>query len=264
MPHAPSCRTGGPTRGATAERRDLPLLVLLVAAALAAPAPARAAGNQFATILIHTLSPTSKNSCVRAENLPAHCSDFEDGVHNLALYPTTYFAYVLVANGSPETGVSGIQFGIEYEGGANGATDGAGIDIYGWTACSTLELVTPPGGGINAWPNPNSGMLLVWNAPENCQMSGNEELGVVATAGYFYLGAMSTAELRLEPRQVDNAARVFDCAGQEDTFLPCFLDYYMQLGRIGFNMPGYNPTCTLHCPDPVVPATWSGIKTLLR
>jgi hypothetical protein len=240
------------------------LLTLLTLLPIAFPTTARAAGNQNAAIMLHALTPLSKTACVRTENVPANCLGYEAGVSHLALYPTTYFAYVLLVNGDPVGGVGGIQFGIDYVGGANGAADGAGIEIYSWLACSTLELVTPPGGGINAWPNPNSGTLLVWNESVNCQRSGNDALGVVATAGYFYIGAIGPDVLRLEPRQVDNAARVFNCSSQEDTFFACFDDFYFQLGSLGFGQPGYNPACLEYCPDPIVPTTWSDIKTLLE
>jgi hypothetical protein len=236
----------------------------LVLTALAFPAgDARAAANRDAKIMLHALSPTVKNACNRTGLRPANCTGFV--TNNLELYPSSYFAYVLVVEGSLGQGVAGVQFGIDYPGPANGATDGDQLDIWGWTLCATIEFVTPPGGAINAWPNPDSGTLITWDANAACQITGNVITGVVAVAGYFYCGSYAPTLLRIVPRQVDGYAKVADCASVEDIVYTDANDNFTYLGALGFGRSGINPCGRIGCfCSPVVGTSWSGVKTLLH
>ena len=221
-----------------------------------------AAGNREAKIMLHGLAPIAKAACTREALRPSFCSGFV--TNNLALLPETHFAYVLVVNGSVTEGVAGAQFGIDYPGPANGAGDGAGLEIYGWTRCATLDFQTPEGGGINTWPNPNSGILVTWDAVNACQTTGYAVIGAVAVAGYFYCGAYEPTRLRIVPRQVDGQAKVANCASVEDIVYHDTIDAFTFLGAIGFGQPGINPCGIIGCfCSPVEAATWSGVKTLL-
>lgn len=234
-------------------------------AGVAAPSPARAAGNQDAIIMLHALSPIiSKTACVRAENTPGTCAYFTAGVHNLALYPTTYYAYVLVARGDALNGVASTRFGIDYAGGANGATDGSGIEVYDWTPCGDLEFPTTASGSVRAWPNPNSGNIIVWDVSTNCQLSGSPELGVVAPAGFFYLASHEPATIQLGLHPTNGEATVGDCASRLDFIETCPNSNNFRFGALGFSLLGFNPACTQYCGTPVEETTWTGIKTLFR
>ena len=222
---------------------------------------ARAAGNLYAKIMLHGLLPTAKAPCTRSDLLPANCTGFR--TNNMPLYPETRFAYVLVVDGSLLEGVAGLQFGIDYPGGADGATDGAGLEIWDWNLCATLEFQSPPGGAINPWPNPDSGTLITWDATTRCQTTGNASVGVVAVAGYFYCGAYSPALLRIVPRQVDGQAKVSNCGSVEDVVYTSPSDFGTHLGALGFGQAGINPCGRVACGcSPVEPTTWSAVKTL--
>lgn len=203
-------------------------------------------------ILLHVRDVTTKNTC--SLGLVTTCEGTDQ---TGALYPALYHVHVIVAKGDSIENIAGVQFGILYDGPSNGASDLAGIDIFGWTLCATLEFQAPPGGGVNAWPNPNSGTLITWDAILRCQTTD------ITTAGFFYMGAYGPDELRIVRRQVDNSAKVADCASAEAPAIP--------EGALGFatfsageSVSGCNP-CVVDCaPVAVQPTTWSGIKTLLR
>lgn len=164
---------------------------------------AHAGPNANAKILLHLLAPTTKNACTRAAAAPT-CSEI---VTAGALYPQAYFAYLLVTDADSTAGVAGVQCGISY----NGAPS-AGVEIYSWTNCATLEFSS---GG---WPMSGSGNLITWDSTARCQRNqpGGPGTGVVAVAGYFYCAAYGSDTLRITIREVDGTARVASCAAIED------------------------------------------------
>jgi hypothetical protein len=226
------------------------VLVLGVAAVGTTTALAAVNPNQ-AKILLHAKGVTTKNACSPVTTTCAGADATAD------LYPALYHVHVLVAKGDSVQDIAGMQFGILYDGPSSGATDGLGIDIFGWTLCATLEFQQPAGGGANAWPNPNSGNLITWDAILRCQTTE------ISSAGYFYMGAYGPDELRIVNRQADNQAKVADCSSAE---APPLTE-----GALGFlafssgeSVAGCNP-CLIDCaPVPVQATTWSGIKTLLK
>jgi hypothetical protein len=245
-------------------KRILAPLVLAGLAVAALSTGAQAAGNANAKIMLMRLAPTTKTQCTRTQLRPADCTGY-DGVSNLALYPTLHFAYVLVVDGSLAEGIAGVQFGIDYQtSNAGSASDGVGLDIYGWTLCATLEFQAPAGGAVNSWPNANSGNLVTWDAILACQQTGNANIGAVGVVGYFYCGAYGDDVLRIERRQVDDAAKVANCASAEDVTFDSPNPAETFLGALGFgNGVGINP-CGRELPVPVESTTWSGVKTLLK
>jgi len=216
--------------------------ILAGAALLAISSESFAAANANAKIAIHLMTTTTKNQCLRAR---VACQSI---VTSRGLYPELSFAYVLVTDGNAAEGISGLQFGIQYDG--PGAADGVGLDIFGWAKCTDLEFITP----APAWPNSGGGNLMTWVA---CQVvePGGAGTGVVAVAGYFYCGAYTPACLSVTPRPVDSAGKVANCAAQEDiiTGTPS------HFGRGCFgSTSGYNP-CGLI--TPIENTTWSAIKS---
>lgn len=208
--------------------------------------------NQRAKLLIHLGTNTTKNAC--GQN-PPRC---EKVITQGKLFPRTYFAYLLVADGSASYGVGGAQFGINYT-----AQPGAGVDVFGWSLCATLEF--PSTGPNGPWPAAGSGNLITWDVTQRCQRyePSGSGTGVVATVGYFYVGAYSPDPLRITPRPVDGLAKVAACDGTEDVIAGPGnrSSQAYQLGYAYFSpegdWSGYNP-CDLVAP--VVPTTWSAIK----
>src|SRR5512140_3523843 len=90
--------------------------------------------NANAKIQLHLAAPTTKAMCTRTIAKPA-CSAI---VTHGNLYPSLYFAYVLVTDGDATAGIAGLQFGIQYHGAL-----GAGVDVYTWTLCAALEFQQP-------------------------------------------------------------------------------------------------------------------------
>ena len=231
-------------------KRALASVLVAGLATVALSTDSFAGANANAKIQLHLLSPTTKQQCTRLAATPACNGIITQG----ALYPTLYYAYVLVTDGNAAAGVAGVQFGIAYTG--PGATDGAGIDIYGWALCATLEFQSP----TPAWPNSGAGNLITWDANTRCQRFvpvGNDPAnGVTSAAGYFYMAAYGPGTMAITPRPTDGVAKVADCSASEDiiTGTPS------HLGSLGFGgQPGYNP-CGLI--TPTVNTTWGSVKTI--
>jgi hypothetical protein len=241
-------------------KRVLATAVLAGIATVALSTGAHAAGNANAKIMLHALAKTTKNQCLRPANIPATCSAYDPGVNNLALYPTNYFAYALVVNGSQTEGIAGAQFGLSYQGGVDPLGGFTPISVYGWTLCATLEFSSPS----PAWPNPGSGNLVTWNAtgPQCTAPPGNATIGAVGVAGYFYMAAYETSLFRLIPRPADGVAKVANCGSVEDNVIVNPDDNQTFLGALGFGRPGINP-CGRVVIVAVEPSTWSGVKTLV-
>ena len=240
-------------------QRALRTAILAGFATVALSTGAQAAGNSNAKIMLHALPTTTKNPCTRVQNVPtAGCPGYDAGIDNKALYPTYHYAYLLVVNGSQVEGVAGVQFGITYDG--PGAADLAGVDIFGWSLCATLEFQSPS----PAWPNSGCGNLVTWDAVTRCQTSGSPALGTVAVGGYFYLGAYAPAIMRVTPRPVDGLAKVANCGSVEDIVFTTPNDAQTFLGAVGFGQPGINPCGRDLPPLAVTPSSWSGVKNLIR
>ena len=84
--------------------------------------PASALTNDDAKVLLHLTARTLTQPCSGAQAHPA-CRDV---VTSGGLYPTLYFAYLLVADGDPVEGIAGVQLGIGYD---SGLIDGVGFDM---------------------------------------------------------------------------------------------------------------------------------------
>lgn len=212
-----------------------------------------AGANANAKILLHVLPTTSKNPCTRSVASPSAAACNAISFNGLSLYPTNYYAYLLVTDGNQAAGIAGLQCGIQY----NQAL-GAGVDVFTWTNCATLEFSS------TGWPASGGGNLITWDNTAKCQRTipaGNDPLnGVVAVAGYFYMGAYTPDLMRVTPRPVDGQAKVGDCAGNEDLIgglgYPAVAPSHLGIAAFG-QAGGYNP-CGL--PTPTQATTWSGIK----
>ncbi len=204
----------------------LPLLSLVPAAALAGPV-------SNAAIALHLMSPTGKSVCTRTGTKPI-CSQI---VTRGDLLPSSYFAYVLVTDGSVSEGVAGLQFGVSYA-----AASEMGVDVYAWTSCADLQFA------MDGWPASGTGIVLTWDSTTNCQRytPSGDSLGVVATVGFFYVTAYSADTLRVTTWPADGMAMVASCTAIPDTLESSTLHPSPpRLGTAVFSqggtVSGYNP-----------------------
>jgi len=235
-------------------------LILSIVSCAAFGASASYAGpNANSKIVLHLGTPLVAGGCTAAQARPA-CS----GVNTSgALYPATYFAYVLVMDADASAGVQGVQFGIDYD-----PVIGSGVDVYGWTNCATLQF--PQTG----WPASGTGNLVTWNSCQQNEPAG-AGTGVVAVVGYFYVGSYSPDVLKLTARPVDGLAVVADCGFSgvyiEDVLSSTGGPGVSALGEVAFSStgaPGYNPCglqigvdCTIEGP-PVVESSTTNTYTV--
>jgi len=140
----------------------LPALLVML------PGPAAAVSyNGQARIAVHLRQPVAKNSCSVA---PPTCF----GINTQGtLYPTGYFAYILVTDVDMAAGFRGVSFGVTYDGDLY-----EGVDIYSWHGCADLEF---PGAG---WPAPGTGNLLSWTSCPTLVEPDGPGTGGTAVAGY--------------------------------------------------------------------------------
>ena len=231
-------------------------LIMIALALLFSNATSVAAGeNANAKILIRLLRGDRFVCSTHAIQPGTNCST----IQTTGCVPMRQFeyAFVLVADASAAAGIAGAQFGIDYDG-----AEGSGVDVWGWTLCATLEF---SGSG---WPNAGTGNLITWDSTKRCQRTepAGPGTGVMAVAGYFYIGTYSADCLRITPRPVDHLAKVADCAAHEDIIGsddPAI--GARALGSACFstdcNVAGYNP-CGLA--TPVRASTWSSIKAMSK
>jgi hypothetical protein len=227
-------------------KRMLASVLVAGLATVALSTVSQAGPNANAKIQLHLLAPTTKSQCTRLSATPACNAVVVQG----GLAPTYYYAYVLVTDGNATAGIAGLEFGIQYNGSPN-----AGVDIFGWTLCATLEFQQPS----PVWPASGGGNLITWDSTNRCQVfePGGPGTGVVANAGYFYLGAYTADILSITVRPVSGFAKVATCAAEEDIVTTGTPSH---LGSAGFGgAPGYNP-CGLI--TPVQPTTWSNVKSI--
>jgi hypothetical protein len=213
-------------------------------------APPPSGSNEQAKILVR-LAQVSESTCV---DVPC------PAIETAGDLSTAYHAYVVVTDGytndQSQSGIAGVQFGIEYDDAA-----GSGVDIMGFTVCADYEFPTA------GWPASGSGNRILWRTFDRCQFiaPGGRGTGVVATAGYFYLSATTNDTFRIRTAPGDGTARVIDCADVETIIVgPGVSPIPSPLGFASFSAeagtPGYNPCGQV----PVKSTTWGGIKALFR
>ncbi|HEX7879597.1 MAG TPA: hypothetical protein VF720_09325 [Candidatus Eisenbacteria bacterium] len=170
-------------------------LFLLAAVILLLPGMAHAASIHDARFFFHLAAPVGKNPCSLRSNPPA-CND----VVTKGQVGPGYFAYIVISNTDATGGLNSGKFGIDYNG-----TAGAGVDIFSWTNCSSIDFPSP------GWPNADTGTILTWDAASchHAVASGT----VMAIGGYFYLSAYTPDEIEMTPRPLDNRLEVSECNG---------------------------------------------------
>lgn len=204
------------------------LIVLLLPALIHAGTAAASSIDGRPKLLIHLATKTTKSTC--GTRGAVACDQVKTAG---ALYPTVYFAYLMVAGADAAAGVGGLQCGLQYDGRA-----GFGVDVFSWNLCATLEFVS------TGWPASGGGNLITWDTATKCQRfePGGTGTGVSAAAGYFYMGAYTPDLLRVTNRPVDGKAKLADCVSNE------MLLFTSDLGAANFtaagNVPGINSCLT--------------------
>lgn len=198
-----------PRRSGPLVVRGSPTLGLGVALLFGAMVPgvpsafSQALTNSDARLALHVVPATGRPACTGSDAAPTCAQIVTQG----GLLPAhSYFVYLLVVKGEAAPGVSGLEAGIAYNG-----MPGAGVDVFGWTSCASLEF--PQQG----WPATGGGNRIGWDSLVRCQRTepGGAGTGVVATAGYFYVGAYGPDLLRLTTHPGSGIAGVVDCAAVE-------------------------------------------------
>lgn len=229
------------------------LLALGAIGLVAGPSSAAVNPNK-PKILLHVKAVTTKTPCgiTALANICDNANTRGDlyaavGSYHMQLIVDLGDSLAAALVNDPLNGVAGVQFGINYPEGA------AGISIFGWTLCATLEFASP---APLAWPVSGSGNLITWNAVTACQRNR------LSCAGFFYLGAYGPGSFRLIKRPADNIAKVADCASLEIVVPESALG--IAAFSSGAVTEGCNP-CLVDCaPVAVAPTTWSKVKTLLN
>ena len=188
--------------------------------------------------------------------------------------------YVVAVQGSPEKGILGVSFGIDY----NPALIGGPGNFLTFTSC-TDGTVLPHSGPNGDFPEPESGICVSWSTCQNTlSPSGNG--GVHTSIGAFYMYVYSAGSFSITPaKNPTDEISVTDCTYNTINLL----DYYDPAlwphlsGRVDFGGgSGYTP-CGHHphlkgeesavsprsssgfCGlTPTVKTTWGVIKDLYR
>ena len=213
----------------------LPLSLALILGACAAPG-AWAGDNSQSMLALHVATRTSKNACTF--KLPSSCNDFTTSTASSGFYTI----YLTIAGYDDTTGVSGAQFGVDYD-----ANNGSGADVMGWSRCSDMEF------SEDTWPAAGTGNLITWDYLGNCQRNDGNPL----MAGAFDVTLYSGDTFSITPRPVDGFAKVSGCNVVEYDITDMIPSH---LGKVAFGSTGYNPC--LGPQTPVHPTTWGSIKTL--
>ena len=217
--------------------------------------PAGATGVEEVVIALHVQAQAQKTGFICTSASPSNqvpplsCAEYN--TQGSLLMPLD--VYVVVAR-VDTIGISGVTFGIDYE----GAAIGTGLDIVEWTLCASgLEFQS------DGWPGPTTGNIVTWLKPEGCatQLIGNDAVHGVVGAFSVYAYGKDTLWIRDHPL-IESRERL---AASDCTGAVAFLEPTSGiLGWAGFGTdPGCNP-CLIPCIVPVRPTTWGAIKTKYR
>lgn len=202
------------------------LIVALLALHWGSPAHASNGPNPNACIALHLVPEESKGKKLCAPNTKGWTELQVSGEIN-----QRYWAYVVVTDFDTDLGLTGIQFGIEYD-----AAPGKGVDILRWQKCSTLEFAS------KSWPEAGTGTLLTWDRNRECE---KEDPVVV---GAFLVEAKTEGQLSLVARPVDGIAAVAACTAS-------VTDVNQSISRIQTKNLGWVAFGSSKGHDPTVPAS---------
>ena len=162
----------------------------LLAALTCAPSLLHAGPHPNGKLLLHVVPAPegTRPGCY------SHPVEKAADIRTAAALGDRFFIYVLIADIDAEAGISGMQFGISYNG-----NEGEGVDVISWQECSLYNF------HLEDWPGADTGNLLTWDQNTDCQTKP------VVVAGYFVVEAHSADRFKLSPRPVDGLARLAAC-----------------------------------------------------
>ena len=146
---------------------------------------------------------------------------------------TSYDLYLVAADGDSATGISGVCFGIDYDGQPQ-----SGLDIFSWISWGDSEY---RGGATGvAWPSDGSGNLILWDH-SHCKKtpaSGDSDGDVSAILGVFYVYAYSTDVFSITKRDYAETPdfSAIGCSGKHAD-----LAFPSHAGKVGFGTAGSDP-----------------------
>jgi hypothetical protein len=140
------------------------------------------------------------------------------------------WVYVIVSGGT-NPGVGALAFGLDYQ-----ASIGSGLEVVDWVACTDTEDADA------LWPNPGSGIRLVWDLDNNCQTEPAPNSGIQALAGAFLIVGYGSGGFRVAAEPSFGSIQVADCNAAVSDLHDC------AGGEINFgDSDGYNPCFTAEC-----------------
>jgi len=164
--------------------------------------PSLAYGDTTCKVALHAVGH-SKNPTCSPTSFP--CNAGESHILTTASVMTTYDVYVIVIDAVPAAGVSGVSFGLLYDG-----DDYSGVDIRSWKSCGNLAFPS------SSWPAPASGMLVTWDPASNCQNSpvaGDSLLNTQAVVGVLEVYAYSSDRLSITGNAATSRIEMTTCSG---------------------------------------------------
>jgi hypothetical protein len=231
-------------------RKRLALVTILLQATVAGSA--YCAGNSQSALGLHVTRASNTNPCELPGLTRYTIQEFTPET-SLPSQGPFFFVYLIACNGSELSGISGLNCGIEYQGAYSPSGGSFPINVFSWNLCADTQVPT------GSWPAAGTNNLIQWS-PGNCQRFRSEPLdpySVIAVAGYFYIAAYESSDMRVIPRLDSAEASVLGCDGGNDNLV----DYFPgRLGVAAFGIAGgYNP-----CSPGIIPTqstTWSRLKT---
>lgn len=210
------------------------------------PPPAVADSQQNARLALH-LQPRSGGSatlCGTSAPIDVPCQNF----NTTGRTGVGYDAYILATRLDAEYGLAGLSFGVQFDG-----ERGQGVDVFGWTPCSTLEF------SQRNWPESGGGIRLTWDRDRDCQREVLSSLeGARAIGGSIYVYAYGPDVLSVTPNYFDTYEefQAADCADPTNlSNLPDRARGALRFSSDG-TVEGYNPCTGEGSPPP--PATPPG------
>jgi hypothetical protein len=150
------------------------VVALVAVAGFAAPAiPARAQVFEPAQpkILLHVTAQTTKNQCAfPLAGLAGSCLNAVTEASSNGDGSATYFIYIVVAKGDSMLNLAGFQLGIDYDReyahNSTSVNDHAGIDMFSWSLCASLQFAGSDWTATGA--QPVAGNQVTWDPQNTC------------------------------------------------------------------------------------------------
>jgi hypothetical protein len=223
------------------------MAAFMVAASAAPGMAVPASGPKLAVHIIPHQTGKGVQFCSGvAESTMTACSSFVTEGNLL----TPYDLFIVVAQ-ADTLGVSGAQFGIEY----NNDT-GAGVDFTGGFLLCASGLQFPS----TNWPASGEGNAITWNVVTQCGRTQIPPDGIHGTVGGFYMYAYSDDQFKVtEHKKLSTAPvlKVANCSGVEKILIASKV-----AGWVGFGASEDCNPCNLACDEvPVEATTWGRIKS---